>query len=66
MQIRLMDVQSRSYEVAYEYMIRLKEEDFTPKNLPGLAKAARMSEQEFKERFGQLLNPITGEPLAKQ
>jgi len=64
--VRLLDVQSRAYEVAYEYMLRLKGEDFTPENLPLMAKAANMSEEEFKDRFGRLVNPISGKKLIKE
>lgn len=64
--VRLFDVQSRAYEVAYQYMLRLKGEDFSPENLPVMAQAANMSEEEFKERFGKLVNPISGKRLLEE
>ncbi|MFH1453097.1 MAG: diphosphate--fructose-6-phosphate 1-phosphotransferase [Armatimonadota bacterium] len=61
--VRLVDIKSQYYEVGYEYMLRLKAKDFQPKYLARLAKTANMTQAEFKERYGKLVNPITGKPL---
>jgi 6-phosphofructokinase 1 len=54
--VRMVDIGTRSYEVALEYMIRLKKEDFTDdKQLVWLAKAAGKTPKEFKKRFGYLV-----------
>ncbi len=53
--IRLVDVETESYEVAREYMIRLRKRDFEEKKvLAGLAKAANVSEEDFTEQFKHL------------
>ena len=64
--IKLVDIKSQGYEVAYKYMIRLKKEDFQPNKLPYLARVAGMKQDEFKETFGKLIDPITGETLIPQ
>lgn len=61
--VRLVDIKSQGYEVAYEYMLRLKKEDFGKHNICALAKAAGMSPKEFMEKFGKLIDPVTGQPL---
>lgn len=54
--IRYVDIHTDSYAVAQEYMIKLKKEDFEePDNLLMLAKAAKMSPDEFRERFEYLV-----------
>lgn len=54
--IRMVNINTQSYEVALEYMIRLKKEDFTNKdNLKNLARAANISPKQFKKRFGYLV-----------
>lgn len=54
--IRKVDINSEVYEVGRKYMIRLEREDFSPQNLKGLARAARMTALEFRERFGYLID----------
>ncbi len=55
MQVRLVDVDSDSYHVARKYMIRVEPRDFTDENrLVRLARAGRMTPEEFKERFAYL------------
>jgi 6-phosphofructokinase 1 len=54
--IRMVDVNTLSYEVGYEYMIRLKKDDFlNPESLTSLAKVINVSPVEFKKRFGYLV-----------
>lgn len=58
-QIRMVDVNTQSYEVALEYMIRLKKEDFTnEEQLEKLAKSANMTAEEFRQRFGYLVGRL--------
>lgn len=61
--VRRVDLKSLSYQVAYKYMLRLKKEDFVPAKLEKLAKAANISVEEFIEKFGALVDPITGKRL---
>lgn len=50
--IRLVDINSESYEVAKAYMIRLKKQDFDDReNLERLARAGNLSPEEFEGRF---------------
>lgn len=50
--IRLVDINSEHYKVAREYMIRLEREDLeNPEMLEKLAKAAKMTPEEFKKKF---------------
>jgi 6-phosphofructokinase 1 len=50
--VRRVDVQSEMYEVYLSYMIRLRPDDFTdPERLRTLAKAGRLTEDEFARRF---------------
>ncbi len=50
--IRRVDMKSYSYTVARAYMIRLEKGDFTtPKTLAALATEAKMTPQQFRERF---------------
>ncbi|MEE8483367.1 MAG: diphosphate--fructose-6-phosphate 1-phosphotransferase [Nitrospinota bacterium] len=54
--IRMVDITTESYEVAREYMIRLKEIDFTDKKkLRKLAKTADLTPKKFVKRFGYLV-----------
>ena len=54
--IRLANVESSSYRVAREYMIRLEREDLEdPELLKPIAEAAGMSPEAFRERFGYLV-----------
>lgn len=53
-----MDINSQSYQVVYEYMIRLKKEDLTDtKTLKKPAKIVNISPKVFKKRFGYLVGP---------
>lgn len=55
-QIRGVNVQSGTYRVAREYMIKLEGEDLAdPAKLTALADAGGMSTREFQERFGYLV-----------
>lgn len=54
--IRRVDINSEVYEVGRKYMIRLEREDLSPLNLRRLAKAARMTVSEFRERFKYLVD----------
>ncbi|MCD6167022.1 6-phosphofructokinase [candidate division KSB1 bacterium] len=56
MNVRLVDINTDSYAVAREYMIRLEREDFEyPDQLERLAAIAKMTPEEFKKRFGYLV-----------
>ncbi|MBI4063170.1 MAG: 6-phosphofructokinase [Elusimicrobia bacterium] len=51
--VRLVDTRSENYEVALRYMIRLTRDDFrTQRCVRALAKAAKMENGIFRERFG--------------
>ena len=53
--IRLVDVQSSSYRVAREYMIRLDREDLEdPAKLRPIAAAAGLTPRAFRDRYGHL------------
>jgi 6-phosphofructokinase 1 len=53
--IRLVDIESSSYRVAREYMIRLDREDFEdPERLHRIAAAARLTPGAFRDRYGYL------------
>jgi 6-phosphofructokinase 1 len=55
--IRLTNVESSSYRVAREYMIRLEREDLDdPERLEPIAQAAGLSPEAFKQRYGYLLD----------
>lgn len=56
--VRTVDISSETYEVGRKYMIRLEKEDFEGENLERLAKTANLTPEEFKKRFGYLLEPI--------
>src|SRR5262249_57035415 len=57
MQTRRVNVDGESYECARRYMIRLEHRDFAdPHRLARLADAARMSPEQFPQRFGYLLH----------
>jgi 6-phosphofructokinase 1 len=56
MRPRKVDVEGEVYEVARRYMIRLDREDFQePRRLEGVAAAAGLSPERFRERFGYLV-----------
>ncbi len=51
---RAVDVDTESYQVARDYMVRLGPKDFTDEAwLTKLAETARLSEDEFRARFGK-------------
>ena len=49
--IRKVDIDTETYEVARNYMIRLEPEDFQGESLNHLAKVAKMEPEQFKARF---------------
>jgi 6-phosphofructokinase len=54
--IRGVNVQSGSYRVATEYMIRLEQEDLAdPGKLAAIAEVAGMTPAEFEERYGYIV-----------
>ena len=54
--IREVNIESGSYRVATEYMIRLEREDLEdPPKLAAIASAAGMTEGAFRERYGYLI-----------
>jgi ATP-dependent phosphofructokinase / diphosphate-dependent phosphofructokinase len=54
--IRLVDVESSSYRVACEYMIRLDREDFSdPGRLGSITAAAGLTPEAFRDRYGYLV-----------
>jgi ATP-dependent phosphofructokinase / diphosphate-dependent phosphofructokinase len=56
--IRQVNIHSGSYKVATEYMIRLEGEDLEdPEKLEPIAKAAGVTSEEFRERYGYLVRP---------
>jgi ATP-dependent phosphofructokinase / diphosphate-dependent phosphofructokinase len=56
MQPRKVDVEGESYECARHYMFRLEKSDFSnPGRLASLAAAACLSPEQFKSRFGYLV-----------
>lgn len=57
--VRRVDIASETYEVGRKYMIRLEKEDFGGENLQRLAKTVRLKPEEFKNRFGYLVEPVT-------
>ena len=53
--IRLVNVESSSYRVAREYMIRLDREDLEdPGRLRPIAEAAGLTPEAFRDRYGYL------------
>lgn len=54
--VRMVDVQSETYQVALEYMIRLKPEDLTDeKEVARLAAAGNMTPETFHRQFDSIL-----------
>jgi ATP-dependent phosphofructokinase / diphosphate-dependent phosphofructokinase len=54
--VREVNVNSDSYRVATEYMIRLEDEDLAdPEKLDPIAEAAGMTAEAFRDRFGYLV-----------
>jgi len=58
--IRLVNVESMSYQVAREYMMRLNHEDLaSPEKLAPIAAAAGLSPEAFASRYGYLAREAT-------
>ena len=55
--VRKVDIASETYEVGRKYMIRLEKEDFEGENLERLAKTVNLTPEEFKKRFGYIVEP---------
>jgi ATP-dependent phosphofructokinase / diphosphate-dependent phosphofructokinase len=54
--VRMVDVSRESYRIAREYMIRLIPDDLNdPQQVANLAKAAKMTPDEFRRKFAQLV-----------
>ncbi len=53
--LRYVDIKSEPYMVGRKYMIRLERADFGPKKIAKLARAGRMTVDEFKKRFSYLV-----------
>ena len=57
--VRLVNVQSQGYQTLYEYMIRLKPEEFLdPKMVRRLARAGQLSVPGLIARFGSLVRGV--------
>jgi hypothetical protein len=55
-EVRYVDIESDSYNVARNYMVRLEKEDLEdPQILEAMAKSAMMTKDEFVERFGYMV-----------
>ena len=55
--IRRVDVQSESYHVAREYMIRLEKADMAePERVNRLASAAQMQPDDFRQEFSPVVD----------
>ncbi len=53
--IRTLDINSETYEVGRKYMIRLEKEDFDGENLERLSSIAKMTGDQFRDRFKYIL-----------
>ena len=53
--VRLVDINSETYEVGRKYMIRLEKGDFEGPKISALANTARLSVKEFRDRFSYLV-----------
>jgi 6-phosphofructokinase 1 len=57
--VRMVDIESESYRVAREYMIRLEPGDFKNRDrVENLASAANLTVEEFLDRFGYLSGTV--------
>jgi ATP-dependent phosphofructokinase / diphosphate-dependent phosphofructokinase len=57
MKVRMVDMDSEAYQIAYRYMIRLKKEDFEdPHELAKYAATANISLAEFEKHFRYLVS----------
>ncbi len=62
--VRKVDLNSEAYEVARKYMIRLERSDFQAPQLDQLAGATNLKSEEFRKRFGYLVDQaVVGRPL---
>ena len=53
--VRYVDVESEAYQTLAAYMIRLRPDDFEqPETVAALARAGKMTEEDFRARFGRL------------
>jgi 6-phosphofructokinase 1 len=56
MRVRMVDVESDQYRIAYAYMLRLKRPDFEdPRELATLAATAHVTPERFRAEFGYLV-----------
>jgi ATP-dependent phosphofructokinase / diphosphate-dependent phosphofructokinase len=53
--IRTVDIQSETYEVAREYMIRLEKPDLEGERLKTLAKVVNLTPEQFREHFSYVV-----------
>ena len=54
--VRYVDVESEAYQTLAAYMIRLRPDDFEqPETVAALARAGKMTEEDFRSRFGRLV-----------
>ncbi len=54
--VRKVDLNSEAYEVARKYMIRLERADFQAPQLDQLAGMTNLNPEQFKKRFGYLVD----------
>ncbi|GAB4483383.1 MAG: diphosphate--fructose-6-phosphate 1-phosphotransferase [Thermodesulfovibrionales bacterium] len=54
--VRLVDITSEIYEVGRNYMIRLERDDLKPGAVEPIAKAAKLSVDDFRKRFSALFD----------
>ncbi len=60
-EVRLVDINTETYEMALEYMIRLKKDDFTNQAyVEKLASVTNLSPDEFRERFERVAVSFEG------
>jgi len=63
MRVRMVDVNSDRYRIAYAYMLRLKRTDFDdPSELQKLASAAQLTPEAFRAEFGHLVHDWSPTP----
>ncbi|GAI84922.1 unnamed protein product, partial [marine sediment metagenome] len=53
--VRYVNINADPYIVGRQYMIRLEEEDFNPPAITRMAKIAKMTAAEFRDRFEYLV-----------
>ncbi len=65
MRVRMVDIDSDRYRIAYAYMLRLKRSDLDdPRELAKLAAAANTTPEKFKHEFGYLVDREPVEAIA--